>query len=449
MNQIPCDLELEAAVIGQFLLEKDAFDRVVDILFEECFYSDPHLILFRCCKWLYNNKQPIDLLTVTQAIKKENYMERVGGPYFISGLTDGIGYAENIEAHARILVQKANQRKIIFACQQTLAEAYKDSCDPLELVNKHEKDIGLIVSNSISGDIPLVKNLHEKLLERNKVLLVSGGMTGVPSGFTKLDSVTGGWQNKTLIILAARPSMGKSSLAKQFAANPAINHNLPTLVFSLEEPDTMMYSGMQSQQSGIINDKITKFGLSDYDISQLSQPLIKAPIFIDDTPGISFYDLRAKARKKKKENGIELIIIDYLQLMKAGVDFKGNREQEISFISRNLKGLSKELNVPIIALSQLSRGLEGRISKRPQLSDLRESGAIEQDADIVMFIHRPEYFGQYTDSEGNSTKGMAELIIAKHRSGKLADIPMRFEHEKTLFSDYQPLKSIYSNNVTF
>lgn len=445
MNQIPQALDIEAGVLGAILLEREAMEQVVDIIDESCFYQDSHNIVFRCCKYLYSQNMPIDILTVTQQIKKNGYTERVGGAYFISSLTSGVASSANIVSHAYILKQNAVSRKLIQVCTTTLNEAYNPSLDVFDVIDKYEKELTGITSGIVGDVINSAAILHDELLKRNQSLLENKGTVGVQSGFQEIDKVTGGWRNQTLIILAARPSMGKSSLAKQLAANPAINQGDPIAVFSLEESKELMYACMVGQQSGIDIDRITRYGLTGHEISQLNPKLVMAPIYIDDTPSISVFALRNKARKLKREKKIKMIIIDYLQLMTAGIDFKGNREQEISYISRSLKALSKELDVPIIALSQLSRGLEGRASKRPMLSDLRESGAIEQDADIVIFIHRPEYFGIKEDSIGGSTAGKAEVYIAKHRSGSLADIPLNFEHGKTLFSDYQSTR-IYSGN---
>lgn len=445
MNQIPQALDIEAAVLGAILLEEESVERVIDLLDDSCFYQDSHNIVFRCIKYLYANNMTIDLLTVSQQIKKNGYLERVGGAYFISSLTTNMGSSANIVAHAYILKQHSIQRKLINICNTTLNEAYNPQADVFDMIDKYEKQLTEITSGVVGDVINSAATLHDELLKRNKSLLENKGAVGVQSGFKEIDKVTGGWRPQTLIILAARPSMGKSSLAKQLAANPAINQGDPIALFSLEESKELMYACMVGQQSGIDIDRITRYGLTNHEISQLNPRLVAAPIYIDDTPSISVFALRNKARKLKREKKIKMIIIDYLQLMTAGIDFKGNREQEISYISRSLKSLSKELDVPIIALSQLSRGLEGRASKRPMLSDLRESGAIEQDADIVIFIHRPEYFGIREDSVGSSTAGKAEIYIAKHRSGSLADIPLNFEHGKTLFSDYQST-SLYSGN---
>lgn len=779
MNQVPYDEEVELAVLGQIINIKGAYEVVSHILNEDCFYVDAHKILFRCIKWLNDQNAPIDILTVTNAINQNGYLNRIGGPYFLAGLSEGISY-ENIENYANILHEKSLRRNIITLSQSVLTEAYNPASKVEELIDKYEKQLTQSTANLVEDKVLSANDLHKKLLERNaKIVQNNGKLIGVPSKFIDLDSVTGGWTDPDLIILAGRPAMGKclglgtkvimfdgtikkvedvvvgdklmgpdsthrnvlsitrgvekmywirqnkgidyrvneshilslkasgsdgtrkhgsiinipvkefiqksnkfqirhkgykspiefleqnvpidpyflglwlgdgncdsikihnpdkeiieylysmsesygmsinnhsknnsekcpcwyissprgdnniildvmrqinvinnkhiphiyiknsrknrlkllaglldtdgfyqqkenifeiiqinetlsndikflchslgfgctmkkvkkqiksigfegdyfkiiisgnldeiptlikrkqarysnlkrdvlvtgikveadiiddyygfeidgdrlflledttvthnTAIAIQFASNPAVDENIPTAIFSLEMSSLQLYSRMQSQQSGIISNDINKKGLNDLELLSLNLKLSAAPIYIDDTPNISVFELRQKCRKLKREKGIQLIIIDYLQLMTAGKDFKGSREQEVGYISRSLKGLAKELKIPVIAISSLSRGVESRGSTdhKPKLSDLRESGSIESDADIVIFVHRPEYYGIKTDANGNSTKGKAELIIAKHRSGSLAEIPLRFEHAKTLFSDYK------------
>jgi replicative DNA helicase len=443
----PQAIDIEEVVLGAILLEQEAAHVALPQLNEECFFHAPHKIVFRCLAYLYKNNMPIDISIVTNQLNSNGYLKQVGGPYYVSKLTDKVASSANIDAHCKILYQKFLQRRLIDISQNNLLAAQSEGCDVFDLVNQYERSLedltlGVVPNNSVTSS-----DLHAQLLERNKTILTSNGITGLPSYFTEIDKIMGGWQPKTLSILAGRPGSGKSAISIQFAANPSINAGHSVAIFSLEMGAIELYGRMQSQQSGISSDKITRTGLTDYDISQLSNKLATAPIFIDDTPSISVFELRSRARKLKREKNIKLIIVDYLQLMTGGSDFKGSREQEIGYISRSLKAISKELNVPIIALSQLSRGVESRGSSdhRPKLSDLRESGSIEQDADIVMFIHRPEYFGIMQDANGNSTAGKAELIVAKHRGGPLADIPLNFEHAKTKFSDYQANNYLYNN----
>lgn len=396
MQELPHDEDIEAAVLRQIMIDNSSIEKVIDVISEDSFYIDAHKILFRCIKWLYDNNMPIDLLTVTNAIKQNGYLERIGGPYYIACLGEGVVSSVHIEAHMDILTEKATKRNIINICSVTLSEAYNNNSKANDLIDKYEKGLTGITSGIVGDKTYSSGDLHSELLKRNQSLLDNKGVVGVLSGFSELDKIIGGWRNQTLIILAARPSMGKSSFCKQLAANPAINKGEPVAVFSLEESKELMYSCMLGQQSGIDIDRITRYGLTHIEISQLNQKLVKAPIYIDDTPSISVFALRNKARKLKREKNIKLIIIDYLQLMTAGIDFKGNREQEISYISRSLKGLSKELDIPIIALSQLSRGLEGRASKRPMLSDLRE--CLSYDTSM---IYTNKSFQNNTNSQMN------------------------------------------------
>lgn len=783
---IPQAIDIEEIVLGSILLESEAAHRALAIVNEQCFFHIPNQIIFRCISYLYKNNMPIDISIVTNQLNSNGYLKQVGGPHYVATLTNKVASSANIEAHCRILYQKFLQRRLIDISQNNLLAAQSEGCDVFNLIEQYEKNLGDLTGGIVANSSVTSLDLHAQLLERNKTILTSGGITGIPSYFTEVDKIMGGWKNKRLLILAGRPGSGKclglgtkiimfdgklknvediivgdklmgpdsnprtvlslargqeqmywirqnkgidyrvneshilslkssgtegsrihgevvnisvkdylsksrkfqirhkgyksgfnfeeqeiiidpyllglwlgdgsqsgvkisnpdkevidylqsyadefgmqlnnhnhlkeykcptwcltngmgqknqilnalrhynlidnkhiphvfyqnsrenrlkllaglidtdgyldqknmfeitqvnerlareikmlchslgfgctikevrkgiksinfigtyfrliisgdihlvptkikrkqaplnnpnksvlvtginvekdivddyygfeidgdhlflledstvthnTAIAIQFASNPAVNAGLPVAIFSLEMGALELYERMQSQHSGIASDKITRTGLTDYDISQLSMKLANSPIHIDDTPSISVFELRSRARKLKREKGIKLIVVDYLQLMTGGSDFKGSREQEIGFISRSLKALSKELDVPIIALSQLSRGVESRGSSdhRPKLSDLRESGSIEQDADIVMFIHRPEYFGIMQDANGNSTAGKAELIIAKHRGGPLADIPLNFEHAKTKFSDYQSNNYMYKN----
>lgn len=446
---IPQAIDIEEVVLGAILLESEASHVALPQLNEQCFFHVPNQIIFRCINYLYKNNMPIDIAIVTSQLNSNGYLKQVGGPYYIAKLTERVASSANVDTHCKILYQKFLQRRLIEISQNNLMNAQNDSCDVFDLIEQYEKNLNELTLGIVSNTSVTSRDLHNQLLERNKIILNSNGITGLPSGFTALDKITGGWQKNTLVILAARPGVGKSALAIQLASYPAIKFNTPTAIFSLEMGGIELYGRMQSQESGISSEKITRTGLSEYDISQLSSVLATAPIFIDDTPSISVFELRSRARRLKREKGIELIIVDYLQLMTGGRDFKGNREQEIGFISRSLKALSKELGIPIIALSQLSRSADYSSGgedkgKRPKLSDLRESGSIEQDADIVMFIHRLQAFGILQDANGNSTEGRAELLIAKHRAGPLADIPLSYEHNKTKFTDYQPVNYGYN-----
>ena len=442
---IPQAIDIEEVVLGTMALESEPVHIGMSILNEQCFFHQPNQIIFRCIQYLHKNNLPVDMITIVNQLKANNYLEKVGGPYYVSQLTNRVASSSNFEVHCRILAQKAIQRQVIFNSQQLLNEAQQEGADVFELIDRYEKTFTSLTTGITGEKVESAKTIHEQMLERNKVILSRKGMSGVPSGFSGIDAITSGWQQPDFIILAARPAMGKSSLAAQLAKNPALQ-GIPTALFTLEMSSLQFYARMQSQESGIPVEKILRTGLNDYELQQLNQScqgLINAPIYIDDTPGISIFNLRNKARKLKREKGIGLIVIDYIQLM-TGDGKHGNREQELGSISRGLKGLAKELQIPIIALSQLSREVEKRADKRPQLSDLRESGSLEMDSDIVSFLYRPEYYGIMQDENGNSTAGKSLLIIAKHRNGPLADIPLGFEHNKTKFTDYQNISYGYT-----
>lgn len=444
---IPQAIEIEEIVLGSILLESEAAHRALSIVNEQCFFHIPNQIIFRCISYLYKNNMPIDISIVTNQLNSNGYLKQVGGPYYISTLTNKVASSANIETHCRILYQKFLQRRLIDISQNNLLAAQSEGCDVFNLIDSYEKNLSVLTTGIVGDTMESSATIHQQMLERNKILLTKKGMSGITSGFTGLDSVTSGWQEPDFIIIAARPAMGKSSLAAQLVTNPAINQGKPVALFTLEMSTMQFYARMQAQQSGINVEKILRTGLDDQETQQLNiscQNLINAPIYIDDTPSISIFNLRNKARKLKREKGIAMIVIDYLQLMTAE-NKGGNREQEIGLISRSLKALAKELKIPIIALSQLSRDVEKRADKRPQLSDLRESGSLEMDTDLVAFLYRPEYYGIMQDEQGNSTAGKSLLIIAKHRNGSLADIPLNFEHAKTKFSDYQSNNYIYNN----
>jgi len=451
MNVLPQATEVEALVLGQILYFPKAMEEVVHKLTHEHFHHPSHALIYKCCKWLYDTKKPIEHTTVIQALKENNYLEKIGGAYFIATLTDNVVSYDSIDKYAEILNEKKMLRDVINVASTTLAEAYNPKCIASELVDKYEKNLTEITTKLTGDNFFSSKDIYSKMVERNAMILKNQGKLGVTSGFSGIDAITSGWQEPDLIILAARPSMGKSSLAAQLVSNPAIIQGKSVALFTLEMSTMQFYARMQSQQSGIGVEKILRTGLNEYELSQLNNScngLTNAPIFIDDTSAISIFDLRNKCRKLKREKNLGLIVVDYLQLITVP-DHKGNREQEIGIISRSLKNLAKELNVPVIALSQLSRAVESRADKRPMLSDLRESGSIEMDADIVSFLYRPEYYGIMQDDRGNPTSGMAMLIIAKHRNGPLADIMLSFEHDKTKFIDYQRNNMYGRNNVGF
>ena len=437
----PQALDLEEATLGALMLEKDALTKVIDILSPESFYKDAHRHIFMAIRRLFERSEPIDILTVTNELKKSGHLDIVGGPYYITQLTNRVASAANIEYHARIILQKHIQRELIRISSETIKEAYEDTSDVFQLLDNTEKNLFNIAQGNISRNYQDMGSMvKEAYIQIENARKLGTGITGVQSGFTDLDRVTSGWQKSDLIIIAARPGMGKTAFVLSLARNAAIGFKRPVAFFSLEMSSVQLVQRMISSETGIPSDKLRKGTLDSTEWNKLvsmTGKLSEAPVFIDDTPALSVFELRSKCRKLKVQHDIQLIVIDYLQLMRSETDNKsGNREQEISNISRNLKAIAKELGVPIIALSQLSRAVETRGgTKRPQLSDLRESGAIEQDADMVMFIYRPEYYGLEFDEENNPTKGIAEINIAKHRNGALERINLKFINHLAKFTD--------------
>jgi replicative DNA helicase len=425
--------ELEEAVLGAIMLEKSAFDTIVEILKPECFYTDAHQIIFKAFQNLAQQSMPIDMLTVVEQLKKSEELEAVGGAYYVTKLTNAVVSTANIEAHARIILQKFIQRELIRISGEIIGDAYEDSTDVFDLLDESETKMFNITNNYLKKNYEDIGNALAKAINRiDELRTKTEDISGVTSGFASLDRVTYGWQPTDLIILAARPSVGKTALALNLARNAALNpvKKTPVAVFSLEMSASQLVQRILSAESEIALEKIARGKLEDYEYQQLHTKGIKrleqAPIFIDDTAALNIFEFRAKARRLVNKHNVGLIIIDYLQLMSGIGDRGANREQEISNISRNLKALAKELNIPIIALSQLSRAVETRKeSKMPQLSDLRESGAIEQDADMVMFIYRPEYYENYSNENGESTRGETHIKIAKHRNGSLENIKLR------------------------
>jgi len=429
--------DLEEAVLGAIMLEKNAFDTVVEILKPECFYVEAHQRIFSAMQNLANKSQPIDILTVAEELRSREELEMVGGPYYVTKLTNTVVSSAHIDAHARIVLQKFIQRELIRISGEIIGDAYEDSTDVFDLLDDAETKLFEITNNHLrkdynSIDTVLVNTIKriEDLRQRNE------DVSGVPSGFSGLDRVTFGWQNTDLIILAARPAVGKTAFALNLARNAALHPTKPTPVamFSLEMSAGQLVQRILSAESEIWLEKIARGKMEEHEMKQLYargiQRLSQAPLYIDDTPALNIFELRAKCRRLKNKHNIGMVIIDYLQLMSGTGDGRNsNREQEISNISRNLKGLAKELNVPIIALSQLSRAVEQRGAKEgsriPQLSDLRESGAIEQDADMVMFLYRPEYYDLTSNAEGENIKGLTEVKIAKHRNGTLDTIKLK------------------------
>ena len=438
----PQAIDLEEAVLGALMLEQNALTAVIDILKPEIFYKESHQTIYSAIHRLFARSEPVDILTVTNELKSGGELELVGGAYYITQLTNRVASTANIEYHARILSQKFIQRELIRISSDIIKDAFEDTTDVFDLLDKAESSLFSVSENNFRRDYDSMQSLvREAIKDIQAARDHEGNLRGIPSGFTDLDRITAGWQKSDLVILAARPGMGKTAFVLSMARNIAVDFNIPVAFFSLEMSSIQLVTRLISSETQLSADKLKKGNLENYEWEQLNAKigkLVDAPLFIDDTPALSIFELRAKCRRLKAQYGIQLIVVDYIQLMSTGGDNKGNREQEISTISRSLKSLSKELDVPVITLSQLNHSVETRGgSKRPILSDLRESGAIEQDADLVMFIYRPEYYKIDTDEEGNSTHGMAELIIAKHRNGALADVKLQFIDKFARFSDYE------------
>jgi len=437
----PQAIEVEEAVLGALMLERDAYVTVADIVDTSSFYKDEHQKIFESIKALSLNEKPVDLLMVTQELKDRNQLDEVGGPAFIAQLTRRVASAAHIEFHARIIAQKFIQRELIRISSEIQGRAYDDTIDVDDLLDFSESSLFKIAENNIKKEtVPIRPVLSEALHIIEEARNRPDGLHGVPSGFTALDRITYGWQKTDLIIIAARPSMGKTAFVLSMARNMAVDHNRPVAVFSLEMSGLQLVNRLIASETELGSQKLKSGKLEDWEWAVLHNKigrLSNSPLFIDDTPALSIFELRAKCRRLKMQHDIQCVVVDYLQLMTTGTDNRGSREQEVSNISRSLKAIAKELNIPIIALSQLNRSVESREGKRPQLSDLRESGAIEQDADIVIFIHRPEYYGITEDENQNPTKGVAEIIIAKHRNGATGDIHLTFRRELAKFTDME------------
>ncbi|GEQ85802.1 replicative DNA helicase [Patiriisocius marinistellae] len=429
----PQAIDLEEVVLGAMMIDKKGVDEVIDILNPDVFYKEAHQHIFEAIHTLFVNSEPVDLLTVSSQLKRSLTLEQAGGEFYLIQLTQKVSSSAHIEFHARIILQKFIQRSLIKISNEIIEESYDEATDVFDLLDTAESKLYDITQGNIKRSSETAQDLVIQAKKRIEEIANQEGLSGVPSGFELVDKLTSGWQPSDLIIIAARPGMGKTALTLSMARNMAVQHNIPVAFFSCEMSSVQLITRLISSETGLSSEKLRTGNLEKHEWEQLNvkvKGLEKAPLFIDDTPSLSIFDLRAKARRLASQHGIKMIMIDYLQLMTAGGNKNGgNREQEISTISRNLKALAKELNIPVIALSQLSRAVETRGgSKRPLLSDLRESGAIEQDADIVSFIYRPEYYKieEWDDEENSPTDGQAEFIVAKHRNGGLDEIRLRF-----------------------
>ncbi|MFM1879680.1 MAG: hypothetical protein RLZZ241_2546 [Bacteroidota bacterium] len=429
----PQAVDLEEVVLGAMMIDKKGVDEVIDILHADVFYKDAHRYIYEAVFKLFESSEPIDLLTVSSQLKQDGKLELAGGDFYLVKLTQKVASSAHIEFHARIILQKYIQRELIKISSEIIEEAYDEATDVFDLLDNAEAKLYDVTQGNLKRSAETAQSLVMQAKRKIEEISNKEGLSGIPSGFDKLDRLTSGWQPSDLIIIAARPGMGKTALTLSMARNMAVNANIPVAFFSLEMSSVQLITRLISSETGLSSEKLRTGRLEKHEWEQLNvkvKALEKAPLFIDDTPSLSIFDLRAKARRLASQHKIQMIVIDYLQLMTAGSSQKGgNREQEISTISRNLKALAKELSVPVIALSQLSRAVETRGgSKRPILSDLRESGAIEQDADIVSFIYRPEYYkiDEWDDEEHTPTQGQAEFIVAKHRNGGLDNIRLKF-----------------------
>ena len=448
----PQAIELEQAVLGALMIDNESLSDAIDSLKTEYFYAPKHQKIFEAITNLFNNTQPVDILTVSEELKKMETFKDIGGLSYISELTNNVASASNTEFHARIIAEKFIKRSLINISRKISSDAFDDAVDIFELLNNAEAELFTVTEGTLRKSYDKMSSLIKGALENIETLRnKEDSLSGIATGFTNLDRVTSGWQNSDLIICAARPGMGKTALDLTMARNIAVDHETPIGFFSLEMSSEQLVNRLIASEAELSASKLRKGDLEDHEMVQLHEKikqLSEAPIFIDDTPGLTIFELRAKARRLVKNHGVKIIMIDYLQLMNAGGN-AGNREQEISTISRSLKGIAKELKIPVVALSQVNRGVENRTgvgSKRPMLSDLRESGAIEQDADIVTFIYRPEYYKIYEWDNGDDSRGQAELIIAKHRNGSLKNVRLKFIGEFAKFSDLDYFEDSEFNN---
>ena len=442
----PQATEIEQVVLGALLIDTEAFGLVSETLHPETFYDPRHEKIFEAIRSLNMSERPADILTVSQELRKLGELEKAGGMPYLVELSSMVSSSANVEYHSRILAQKSMARQLITYASNIETKAFDETVDTDELIQEAEGALFELSQKNMKQDYtqidPVVKKAYEIL---QKAAAQSGGLTGIPSGLDDLDAVTSGWQPSDLVIIAGRPAMGKTSYALSVAKNIAVDYRIPIAFFSLEMSNVQLVNRLISNVCEIPGNKILNGQLTDEEWARLDNNIRKmdgAPLYIDDTPGLSVFELRTKARRLVKEKGVKIIMIDYLQLMNANGMRFNSRQEEVSTISRSLKGLAKELDIPILALSQLNRSVESRgdgetkgiDSKRPQLSDLRESGAIEQDADMVQFVHRPEYYHIYEDN-GQDLRGMAQIIIAKHRKGATKDVLLSFRGEFTRFAN--------------
>lgn len=438
----PQALDVERLVLGALMIDKDAFSVVSEFLKPQTFYEPRNQKLYQAIQTLNVDEHPVDISTVIEELKREGTLDDVGGPSYVLQLSHDVASSAHIEYHAHILAQKFLARQLISYAGNIETKAFDESIDVNELMQEAEGSLFELSQNNMKKDYVQVDPVINKAIEMlQKAAETAGGLTGVPTGYTKLDEKTSGWQKSDLVIIAGRPAMGKTSFALSLAKNIAVDYKFPIAFFSLEMSNVQLVNRLISNVCSISGSKMLNGQLSHDEWERLDKDIRKlqgSPIYIDDTPGLSIFELRTKARRLVREKGVKIIMIDYLQLMNANGMRFGSRQEEVAKISQSLKGLAKELDIPILALSQLNRTVEGREGvegKRPQLSDLRESGAIEQDADMVMFVHRPEYYHIFQDDKGRDLHGMAQIIIAKHRKGATGDVLLTFKGEFTRFQN--------------
>ena len=429
----PQAVDLEEVVLGAMMIDKKGVDEVIDILQPEAFYKESHQLIFNAIISLFEKQEPIDIKTVSFQLKKDGNLNSVGGDYYLIELSQKVSSSAHIEFHSRIILQKFIQRKLISISNDIIEDSYDETSDVFDLLDKAESKIYDISQRNLKKNTQSAEDLVLAAKKKIEEISKKEGLSGIASGFGEIDRLTSGWQPSDLIIVAARPGMGKTAFTLSMARNITVENNIPVAFFSLEMSAIQLITRLISSETGLNSEKLRTGKLEKFEWELLNVKvtnLENAPLYIDDTPSLSIFELRAKARRLSSQYGIKLIVVDYLQLMTLGSSQKsGNREQEISTISRNLKALAKELDIPIIALSQLSRAVELRGgTKRPILSDLRESGAIEQDADIVSFLYRPEYYkiDEWDDEDRSPALGQAEFIVAKHRNGGLSSIKLKF-----------------------
>lgn len=438
----PQALDVERLVLGALMIDKDAFSVVSEFLKPQTFYEPRNQKIYQAIQTLNVDEHPVDISTVIEELKREGTLDDIGGPSYVLQLSHDVASSAHIEYHAHILAQKFLARQLISYAGNIETKAFDESIDVNELMQEAEGSLFELSQNNMKKDYVQVDPVIIKAIEMlQKAAQTAGGLTGVPTGYTKLDEKTSGWQNSDLVIIAGRPAMGKTSFALSLAKNIAVDYQIPIAFFSLEMSNVQLVNRLISNVCSISGSKMLNGQLSHEEWERLDKDIRKlqgSPIYIDDTPGLSIFELRTKARRLVREKGVKIIMIDYLQLMNANGMRFGSRQEEVAKISQSLKGLAKELDIPILALSQLNRTVEGREGvegKRPQLSDLRESGAIEQDADMVMFVHRPEYYHIFQDDKGRDLHGMAQIIIAKHRKGATGDVLLTFKGEFTRFQN--------------